>query len=50
MDDAPSVLARILALFATGKLQRGSALLTTYWSESTIVMIRWTGLAPWKFD
>jgi len=25
--------------------------LTTYWSESTIiVMIRWTGLAPWEFE
>jgi len=25
--------------------------LTTYWSESTIiVMIKWTGLAPWEFE
>ena len=26
-------------------------LLATYWSESTIiVMIKWTGLAPWEFE
>ena len=25
--------------------------MTTYWSESTfIVLIRWTGLAPWEFE
>ena len=29
-----------------------TSLLTTYWSESTfiIVMIRWTGLAPWQLE
>jgi len=39
--------------FLPGSVQRerASSLLTTYWSESTIiVMIRWTGLAPWEFE
>ena len=33
-------------------LHRESSLLTTYWSESTsiIVMIRWSGLVPWGFE
>jgi len=38
--------------FATvNPCQRQSSLLDTYWSESTfiIVMIKWTGLAPWAF-
>ena len=31
--------------------QRETSLSTTYWSESTIiVMIRWTGLAPWELE
>ena len=32
--------------------ERETSLLTTYWSESTfiIVMIRWTGLAPWQLE
>ena len=37
---------------APGSSKRESSLLTTYWSESTfiIVMIRWTGLAPWEIN
>jgi len=30
------------------QVQRETSLLTTYWS--IIMMIRWTGLAPWEFE
>ena len=61
MQHAPSKRFRLLQLLHfyrdnssrdSAIVQRESSSLTTYWSESTfiIVMIRWTDLAPWVFE
>ena len=50
-DCAPGGVGLVfLVLFEC--VMRKSFLLTTYWSENhfIIVMIRWTGLAPWEFE